>query len=83
MYVVAQHKITNPAKFWSTVLEAAPNLPAGLRMVMVLPSVDGTSGTCLWEASSVNTVSTIVEASVGHLSTTEYYAVDSERALGL
>lgn len=83
MYVVAQHRISNPTKFWAIIREATPNLPAGLRIIQILPAADERSGICVWEARTVETVRAIVESAVGHLSQTEYMAVDADQAFGL
>jgi hypothetical protein len=83
MYVIAKHEIYDPGRFWSTIIEAAPNMPTDLRMIQILPSSDGAYGVCLWEARSVDAVRSIVDAAVGHTSRNEYFAVDSRRAIGL
>jgi hypothetical protein len=83
MYVIVQHCVSNPRVFWNIIRDATPQLPAGLRIIQVLPAMDGSVGICLWEARSVDSVRAIVEAAVGHLSRNEYFAVDCGRAIGL
>jgi hypothetical protein len=83
MFIVAQHQISDPATFWSTVQEAAPTLPSDVKLRQVLPNAQGTEAICLWEADSVDAVREVVEGSVGAVSTNTFFTVDSARAVGL
>ena len=83
MYVVVQHKIADPATFWSMAGESLASLPGDTKLVQSLPNADGSQCVCLWSADSVDTVENLVKAKVGHISTNEYYAVEPQKAMGL
>ena len=83
MYVVAQHKISDPAAFWSQSREAVDSLPSSLKLRHTYPNADGTRAVCLWQADSVEAVQEFVDSRVGGVSTNEYYEVGSDKAMGL
>ena len=83
MFIVIQHQISNPEKFWGIAMEATSNLPAGLKLHYTLPNEDGTKAVCVWEANEVNAVRELVDGSVGQFSKNEYFSVDSKNAMGL
>ena len=83
MFVVIQHQISNPEKFWGIAMEATAKLPAGLKLHYTLPNEDGTKAVCVWEANEVNTVRELVGGSVGQYSKNEYFSVDAKNAMGL
>ena len=41
MFIVIQHQISNPEKFWGTAQEATSKLPAGLKLHSSFPNADG------------------------------------------
>jgi hypothetical protein len=82
MYVLAIHRISNPAKFWE-VLQGAGPLPPGINVHQTLPSPDGKTAVCLWEADSLQTVRGIVDGAVGQFSENELFEVDAKNAQGL
>lgn len=81
MFIVAQHQISNPAKFWETV--KAAKMPEGVKIVSTLPNSDGTRAVCLWEANDLSAVKNIVESAVGQFSKNEYFSVEAKNAMGL
>ncbi len=83
MYVIVQHKISDPKTFWSTAEKVVPALPKGLRVVQTLPNKEGTQAVCVWEADSVDSVRNAIEPAVGQVSRNEYFAVDDEKSMGL
>jgi hypothetical protein len=83
MHIIAQHKISDPAKFWEAAKAKTANLPHGLKLHKVLPNAEGTHAVCLWEAKQVADVSAFVEGAVGHISKNEYFEVDATKAMGL
>ena len=82
MFIVAQHRITDPPAFWSTVA-MAKQLPPGLKLHSTFPSSDGSRAVCLWEAPSLAAVRDLVESVVGPFSHNEYFQVSAEQAMGL
>src|SRR5687768_15856886 len=83
MYVVVQHKISDPATFWSMAKETLSSMPEGLQLHQSLPNADGSQCVCLWSADSVESVQDFIESGVGHISSNDYYAVETQNALGL
>ena len=83
MYVVVQHRVSDPVAFRAIGAEALSDLPAGLRLHQSLPDAGGTSCVCLWEADSVEAVRCFLEPRVGAVSVNEYLAVDVAAAVGL
>jgi hypothetical protein len=83
MYIVVQHKISDPATFWSMAGEALSSLPEGVKLCQSLPNADGSQCVCLWSADSVDTVKELIESKAGHISNNEYYAVETQNAMGL
>lgn len=83
MFVVAEHKISDPAGFANAVKSATPNIPADLKLHQVLPNADGSSAVCVWEADSVQKVRQVVEAALGRFSSNTFYEVAANGAVGL
>ena len=83
MYIIAQHKISNAAKFWEIAQAVTSTLPKDMQLHKVLPNADGSKAVCLWEAPRLDDVKVFVEKSVGHVSTNEYFEVESKKAIGL
>lgn len=82
MFVVVNHGIRDAGRFWGD-LRAAGAPPEGMKVHQMLPSADGASAVCLWEAGGVEAVRALVEATVGGSSTNTFFAVDAAHALGL
>lgn len=83
MFIVVQHQISNPKKFWEAAQEATGKLPAELKLHSTLPNSDGTKAVCLWESGELNAVKNAVEGSVGQFSKNEYFSVEAKNAFGL
>jgi hypothetical protein len=81
MYIVANHTISNPEKFWTVA--KSMSIPQPLRLLCVFPSTDGAKGTCLWHAQSVDVVKDFVEPLTRGLSKNEYMVVEAQSAIGL
>jgi len=81
MYIVVNHAISNPEKFWG--LAKAMTVPAPLKLHSVFPSTDGARGTCLWEAQSVDAVRQFVDGATNAFSRNDYMAVEAGNAVGL
>ena len=82
MYVIIQHSINSPAKFWE-IVKGVTSVPAGIKLHSTLPSSDGKKAVCIWQAPSVASVKDLVEPAVGTLSSNEYFEVNEKDALGL
>jgi hypothetical protein len=90
MYVVVQHTIKDLQTAFSRgeKLIKGTDAPPGVRVLQFLPSTDGASVTCLWEAESVDAVQRYVDSTLGDSSKNTSYEVDAaqafaERPLGL
>jgi len=83
MFIVVQHQISKPEKFWETVKASAGKLPAELKLHSTLPNSDGTKAVCVWEANELNSVKNAVEGLVGQFSRNEYFSVEAKNAFGL
>jgi hypothetical protein len=83
MFIVVQHQISNPKKFWEEAHLAVAKLPAGVKIHSTLPNTDGTKAVCIWEAGEINAVKDAVESSVGQFSKNEYFSVEEKNAMGL
>ena len=79
MYIVAQHRIKDPARFWSS----SPQCPGAPRLQAAYPSHDKTKGVCLWEADSIDTLRDCLDALVGDAAENTYFEVDAGVAVGL
>lgn len=83
MFIVVQHRVSNPAKFWEIAKTSRANLPEDLKLHSVLPNADGSNAVCLWEAATLDAVKNFLETSVGQVSTNQYFEVDTKNAVGL
>jgi hypothetical protein len=83
MNVVAVHTISDPGRFFSAAEAGMQDLPEGLRVDAMAPSRDGSKAVCVWTATSVEAVRSLVDETVGDSSENEFYEVDAENAIGL
>ena len=82
MYVVVQHRFTNPkiALARGERLIRNEGAPTGVKGLQFYPSRDGSAATCLWEAPSVDVVQRYVDSTLGDSSENSCYEVASEKA---
>ena len=83
MLIVAHHNVQDPEKFWSSAKAVADNLPEGLKLHSVFPSMDMKNGTCLWEGPSVMDVQKFLDDNVGDISKNFCYEVNEQASIGL
>lgn len=83
MLVIAHHNISKPQEFWNAARENTKNLPASLRVHAVYPSKDQKTGTCIWEASSVQDVQQYMDKTVGKYAKNLCYELNEKEAMGL
>ena len=84
MLVIAHHlNITDPGTFWSKAQTVVSSTPAGTKVHAVYPSQDGRTGTCLWEANSVEEIQSFLDEAAEGLATNFCYAVNEAAAIGL
>jgi hypothetical protein len=77
MYVGVIHRISDPEAFEAAeqrALEAG--LPEGISLPIHAATPDHTTGMCIWEGESVETVRELVESVVGEYSENEYFELE-------
>ena len=84
MLVIAHHtNITDPANFWAKAQSVIGAAPAGTSVLSVFPSQDGKTGTCVWEAGSVDELQKFLDTASQGLATNYCYEVNETAAIGL
>ena len=73
MYIVAQHRIKDPARFWSL----SPEGPGAPTLHAAYPSNDKTKGVCLWESDSIDALRDSLDTLVGDAAENTYFEVDA------
>jgi hypothetical protein len=82
MYVVMQHRFTNTpvALARGEKLIKSEGAPTGAHGLQFYPARDGTGATCLWEASSVQSIQRYVDTTLGDSSVNTCYEVDAAQS---
>lgn len=83
MYIIAQHRVTDPDFFFADIPAVASNAPAGLQARQFCPSQDKTTAVCLWEADSIDALRGYLDSVTGTASDNTYFPVSNEHAIGL
>ena len=83
MLVIAHHNINDPEGFWAAAKGVTMNLPGNLKLHGVYPAQDGKTGTCLWEADSVQEVQQFLDKNAGKYAKNFCYEVNVEKSIGL
>jgi hypothetical protein len=84
MLVIAQHtNITDPKAFWAKAQTVVETSPAGTSVLSVFPSQDGKTGTCVWEAGSVDELQKFLDKTSEGLATNYCYEVNEAASIGL
>ena len=83
MLVIAHHYITDPENFWAGAKEITKSLPGNLKVHGVYPALDTKTGTCLWEADSVQDVQDFLDEKAGKFATNFCYEVNVKESVGL
>jgi hypothetical protein len=58
-------------------------LPGSLKLHGVYPATNGKTGTCLWEANTVQEVQQFLDKNAGKYAKNMCYEVDTEKSMGL
>jgi hypothetical protein len=87
MHVVIRHYISDAAKWEQSVknimtLIEQNRIPAGIKPVQYLPSVDGRAADCVWEANSLSELQKFVDRETGG-ARNEYFQVKTDAAINL
>ena len=84
MFVVVQHRITDPEKFFSAdAQEIAGGGPPGVQGRQFFPSDDRSTAVCLWETDSIDTLRGYLDPATEGASENTYFEVNAESAMGL
>lgn len=84
MLVIAQHtNINDPETFWAKAQTVVGAAPAGTTVHSVFPSQDGKTGTCVWEAGSVDELQQFLDKATEGIATNFCYEVNEAAAIGL
>ena len=84
MYIVVQHQVTDPVKFWpADVAEYARMVPPHLRLHHTLAGVDGTRAVCVWEAESVAALRDWLEPATADGSVNAYFAAVNKEGVAI
>lgn len=84
MLIIAQHtKITDPKAFWAKAQTIIGTAPSGSSIHSVFPSQDGKTGTCVWEANSVDDLQKFLDKESEGIATNFCYEVNVNAGLGL
>jgi hypothetical protein len=84
MLIIAHHtNITDPATFWSKAKDVVAGAPSGTKVHSVFPAQDGKTGTCLWEAGSVEEIQQFLDKAAEGLATNFCYEVNETAGVGL
>ena len=83
MYVLVQHEIRDPQRFWSKAEQSIPTIPDGLKLHHSLAAKDGSRASCLWEADSVEMVRGYLEPLFGSFSTNRYAEAENRDGVAM
>jgi hypothetical protein len=84
MYIVVQHQITDPDKFFSVdISDVVSSAPPGVDGRLFYPSQDRAAAICVWEATSIDAVRDYIDPVTNGVSENTYFEVLHKHALGL
>ena len=75
MYVLIEHRISDPDSFFSTAESALSQMPPTIKLHHTFPTPDGTRAICVWEGRTIDDVRDYIESAVGRFSRNEYVEV--------
>src|SRR3974377_2391443 len=87
MHIVIRHNTSDAAKWDRSTKNIMSmiehqRLPAGLKPLQYLPSVDGRNADCVWEANSLGALQKFLDRETAG-ARNEYFQVNAEAAIGL
>ena len=81
MYAIAIHTISDPERFWAGAQSL--EIPNGLTLHSTIGNQEGTKAVCVWEADSLDSISSFVDPATEGLSTNEYFQANEQYSMGL
>ena len=83
MLVIAHHtNINDPETFWAKAQTVVAGAPVGTKVHSVYPSQDGKTGTCVWEAGSVEEIQQFLDKAEEGIATNFCYEVNETAVPG-
>ena len=83
MLIIAHHDISDPEGFWNAAKQVTSGLPANLKLHSVYPAMDGKTGTCIWEAATVEEVQQFLDQNAGKFAKNSCYEVNVQGSMNL
>ncbi len=83
MYVVVNHAINDPSRFWATAQAATASLPAGFKVLHTFPSPDGRKAVCVWEAGSVEAVRSFLDPATAGMARNDYFEAPNKEGMAM
>ena len=83
MYILVQHTITDPATVWSRAQAALSSLPTHLKLHQSIPTPDGSTAICVWEADSIATLKGYLDPALGAAADNTYFEVVNKEGVAL
>ena len=83
MYILVQHNISDPATTWSRAQAAMASLPDGLTLHLSIPTPDGRTAVCVWEADSIAAVKTYLDPTLGPAADNTYVEVVNKEGVAV
>ena len=83
MYILVQHTISDPATAWPRAQAGLASLPAHLKLHLSIPTPDGTTAVCVWEADSIAAVKAYLDPTLGPAAQNTYSEVFNKEGVAL
>ena len=84
MYVIVQHQVTNPAKFWpADAAQFSTMPPSHLKLHQTLAGTDGSQAVCVWEGESVDAVRDWLDPATAGASVNAYFAAVNREGIAI
>jgi hypothetical protein len=83
MYILVQHTISVPATAWGRAQAALASLPAHLKLHHSIPTPDGSTAVCVWEADSITTLKAYLDPMLGPAAENTYFEVVNKEGIAL
>jgi hypothetical protein len=83
MYILVQHTISDPATAWSRAQAALASVPAHLKLHHSLPTPDGRTAVCVWEADSITALQTYLDPVLGPAAENAYFEVVNKEGVAV
>jgi hypothetical protein len=83
MYILVQHTISDPATAWGRAQQCLSSLPSHLKLHHSIPTPEGKTAVCIWEADSVGALRDYLDPMLGPAAKNEYFEVVNKEGVAL